>query len=323
MNKKEFVDLIRDTFPEDFVGWDSFKIEKPTGLTSDMLVLFETSRNPKGEEVSQTIEYILVNKSRKIIRIDRHNGGAFSIKNVQKLNVYIDIIDKLTMKPTVRLINPEALSYRYSEKEILIVPGEHTVCYKDRTFTDRWEVNKVMVDPIRNHVLIYRSTSAMPRNDISKILFPTKTYKENNSLFSPVEILEAVKKSSDFKQDFFKDLGFDLSSSIVCPLGLGQEGCIIRYEGKAIIIAVQFGLTTPLGTIIFPDGTTRVYDLKNLYFLHRPFTIPVNVNVATNDIIIANYITDVVSYGATYFESPSVRISNQTIVLTPGVTVAI
>lgn len=323
MKREDFLEVIRNVFPEDLIGWNRFKVEKSQYLSSDAYTLWGTSRNEGGEIVSMIIEYILVDQDRKVIRIDRSNGGSFSIKKIEKPNVYVDIIDKLTMKPTVRFINPEALSYRYSEKKILIVPGEHVECYKNKTLTDRWEINKVVVDPIRNHVLIYRSASAMPQNDISKIVFPANTYKENDSLFSPVEILEAVKKSSDFKRDFFKDLGFDLSSSIVRPLGLGQEGCIVRYKGKAIIIAVQFGLTAPLGTIIFPDGTTHVYNLKSLFFLHRPFKISVNVNVATNDIMIASYLTDVVSYEAIYCESPSVRISNQSIDLKPGVTVAI
>lgn len=266
MTTKELFSLIKETFPEDFESLDSlsysdlgFGFNKSDACKASLTIPFVGG-----------IEYILVENDTQIIRIDRNKGNAMVVKNIVRGDVWVDAINKLSMEPVIRIKNPAGVFLKNGSIGI-DTSSKSTVENKNDVVETPTGIH---INPIQNHVLIYRAESKMSQAEIQAVQFPTKIDYENQTFFTPVEIFYALNSIPEVV-DFLDNQGWRIWNHKICPIGLGSEGCIIEniITKQSLIVAVHIGPLVPKATIIFPDGTAITRKLYNLKPDIRPVTI--------------------------------------------------
>lgn len=265
MTSKELFALIKRTFPEDFDKYCLINMDLGFGFNEN-----DAYRTSFTTSTGNRLEYILVDNDTRIARIDRSHENLLLLKKIMLADVWVDVIDKLTMEPTVRIKNPEHISLENGSIWVGLSSSKTTLEAKK----DCSEMpSDIRVNLLQNHVLIYRAELKMSREEIATIPFPTKIDDQNRTLFTPKQIFDALTISDVV--DFFNKNGWGKMDCILDPIGHGSEGCIIKniQTDQNVIVAVRIGSLVPEATIIFPNGRSFK---RNLYDL-KPSLRPVNV----------------------------------------------
>lgn len=327
MTSKELFSLIKKTFPEDFENLDSLPYSNlGFGFNkSDACKTFLTIPFVGG------IEYILVENDTQIIRIDRDKGNAMVVKNIVRSDIWVDIINKLSMEPVIRIKNPAG---------VFLKNGSIGVDISNKSTVENGSVKtptNLHIDPVQNHVLIYRAKSKMSQAEIQAVQFPMKIDYKNQTFFTPVEIFNALVSIPEVV-DFLDNREWRMWNRKIRPIGPGSEGCIVEniLTKQKLIVSVRIGPLVPEATIIFLDGTAitrKLYDLKPDI---RPVTISQGPKGDKGDPQIIFTRSDEIKYdseeGKIYFsnllidsdsEEGEIRFSKLLIDFDPGTIVAI
>lgn len=314
MDTEKFVKLIKDTFPEDVI--------------ETMATFYWAHVNSKSKEVGgpKVTDYFLTGDGSKIVRID--SSDRIGVREVEPLHVYIDIVGKLTMEPLVRLKNPKSMELINGIFRLNVDNTQAEINKEVDGFLPIYDYKEIVVNPIINHILIYRSSSKMSKNDIRNVPFPTRAYKDNKTIFSSLEIFRGVKELPEIRDFLSKEWSIDPSYYAISNLGYGQEGCIIKNESSRenIVVTVNLDDDIPKATIILPNGKVHTRSLVDLSASKKYKVAKANICLAFDRRevrLISDRAVNSINYFYKNDQHPVVNIGNAIVDLHEGTIIAI